>query len=186
MKMKRIAFFALITLGLIMMGCTSTLQETNDIQTPQEKIEVRAVYLVPENGGILDTQELLESPEVAVVHSFEALAKSVDTPVAIWIDKDAVDMMDKAWLQEPPQNKLPVVLVGYWDALYAFRDILGGMGTIEGPKVERSEEIPEPGFSIWMIKEKTEDSTSSFMKGYAMQPSAKEILSITNDLLGIE
>ena len=41
----------------------------------------------------------------------------------------------------------------------------------------------EPGFSIWMLIEKTETSTSAFMKGYTEIPSAIKIIAKTKMLL---
>ena len=76
----------------------------------------------------------------------------------------------------------PLVLVGYNDATYSFREKLTGFG-IEGPYVDWNEQELEPGFSIWMLLEKTETATSSFMKGYSEAPSAMQIIALTDMLL---
>jgi len=76
----------------------------------------------------------------------------------------------------------PLVLVGFNDALYSFREQLTGFG-IRGPYVDWSNRELESGFSIWMLLEKNETATSSFMKGYNENPSAMQIIALTDMLL---
>lgn len=155
--------------GLI--GCTSNGESV-----------VKAVYLTPESGGQLTEGDIKNYPEVIRVTNFDELKDSVTQNTAIWIDKGAVDLLDQDWLREEAQNRIPIVLIGYNDALYSFRDTLSCFG-IEGPNVDWSERELEPGFSVWMIKEKTDQSQSAFMKEYDMTPDTKQILAITNKLL---
>jgi hypothetical protein len=147
----------------------------------------KAVYLKPSIGGQISSNELKKYPEILIVNSFKELKNSVNKKIAIWIDKDALNIMDDTiidnnWLSKKPQNLYPIVLIGYNNALYSFREKLSGF-RIEGPYVDWSKIKLEPGFSIWMIKKKTKTSVSALMKGYKEIPKAKRILTITNALL---
>ena len=147
-----------------------------------EKTITKAIYLVPQNGGLLNKRELKKYPEVNVVNDFSSLKKLFRENTAIWIDKDAIKMVDPKWLHEESQNHAPLVLVGYNNVLYSFREKLSGFGIV-GPNVDWSQENLESGFSIWMLKSETNSSTFSFMEGYDLSPSVKQILSITNNLI---
>lgn len=148
----------------------------------KEKGIIKAVYLVSKNGGQLAKEEIVKYPEVISVTSFNELKKLVSKNTAIWIDKDAVDLVNQNWLQKEAQNQIPIVLIGYNNALYSFREKLSVSG-IQGPHIDWSQQKLEPGFSIWMLKEKTNTSRLAFMKGYDSTPDTKQILSITNMLL---
>ena len=152
--------------------------------TPSEPdiTPIRAIYLVLQGGGQLTTQEIEACPGILVVNTFSDLKEAFQTECAIWIDKNAITMIDETWLHEESQMYCPVVLVGYNDAIYSFRDQLSGFG-IEGPYVDWSKEKLEPGFSVWMLLEKTKTSTSAYMKGYDEVPSAKQIIALTDSLL---
>jgi len=144
----------------------------------------KAVYLT-QDGGTLPNSELQAHPEVIVVTSFEDFREEAQTIIALWVDKNAVDLLsvDNEWIHQPPQRYYPVVLVGYNNALYSFRDVLGGFG-IEGPYMDWQSVALEPGFSVWMITEdRGQYSVSSIMRGYEEIPSVESILAITNDLL---
>jgi hypothetical protein len=174
--MKKTIIFGIIllfTLGLIF-GCSDKDNSKNSA--------IRAIYLTPQDGGQLTDQELEKYPEILKVNSFNDLKNAIQAKYAIWIDKDAVTMIDETWLHEEPQIYCPLVLVGYSNALYSFREILTGFG-IEGPYVDWSNETLELGFSVWMLTENTGASTSSFMRGYSETPSAKQIITITDMLL---
>lgn len=178
--MRRIILlsFIIISIGTVLSGCanpSSSLQQ-------QRTTLVKAVYLVPQNGGLLSPDELEQHPEVVVVSSFGELKKYVDKKVAILIDKDAVAMIEQGWLQMEPQKRYPIVVVGYDDSLYSFREKLSGF-EIQGPKVEWIKKTLEPGFSVWMLREETSSSKSAFMRGYRTKPTVELILGITNDLL---
>jgi hypothetical protein len=163
----------LLTLALIV-GCGYNDKSKNPA--------LRAVYLTPQEGGQLTAQELEDYPEVLVVNSFADLKDAVQIKCAIWIDKDAVNMIDENWLHEEVQMYCPLVLIGYNNALYSFREKLTDF-SIEGPYVDWNSETLEPGFSIWMLIDSTKTSTSAFMQGYDEIPSAKRIISLTNKLI---
>lgn len=144
----------------------------------------RAIYLT--NGpGVLPESELQVHPEVQVVSTLKEFQAAVQAKVALWIDKNAVDLVnaDPGWLHQPPQKDYPLALVGYNDPLYSFRDVLLGF-PIEGPYVDWSQETLEPGYSVWMILEEKEDgSHSSFFQGYPEEPTVEDILAVTDELL---
>jgi hypothetical protein len=163
----------LLTLALIV-GCSDSNKSENS--------DLKAIYLTPQEGGQLTAQELKNHPEILVVNSFTDLKDAVQIKCAIWIDKDAVNMIDENWLHDDTQMYCPLVLIGYNNALYSFREKLTGF-SIEGPYVDWNIETLEPGFSIWMLIDSTDTSTSSVMNGYDESPSAKRIISLTNKLI---
>jgi threonine dehydratase len=79
------------------------------------------------------------------------------------------------------------VLVGYNDALYAFRDTLGiGIGApISGVYVDWTAVRLEPGFSVWVLQPHAAAAThTAFMQGYDQAPTIPAIFAITNPLIG--
>jgi hypothetical protein len=168
---KLYVFSILIIVILTMIGC-------ND----KTKVTVKTIYLVPKNGGQLSKVEIGNYPEVISVTSFDELKRLATERTAIWIDKDVVELVDLNWIQEKAERKVPLVLIGYSNTLYSFREKLPVFG-LEGPYLDWSKEKLEPGFSIGMLKEKTFTSTSVFTKGYDITIDIKQILSITNMLL---
>ena len=174
-------------------GCTQEDElkpiQTDEIQhgvsivdTIEEAPEPKAVYLVSGEDMVLNAEELSRHPEVIVTDSFESLKSHADKESALWIDKNALDKIEPGWLQKEPQKKYQLVVVGYNNALYSFREKLDGF-YIHGPKVDWESMSLEPGFSVWMLKEETASSKSSFMKGYDTVPDVQPILDITNMLL---
>ena len=121
-----------------------------DDETVDNKVQIKAIYLTPQEGGQLSKQGIESYPEILMVNSFSELKENFQTNCAIWIDKGAVSIIDQTWLHEEPQMYCTLVLVGYNDAIYSFREKLTGFG-IEGPYVDWSEQELEPGFSIWML-----------------------------------
>jgi hypothetical protein len=143
--------------------------------------EVKAVYLTGDHQQ-LSVEDLEKHPEISVVKRFEDLEEAVSkTEAAIWIDKSAVSMVDADWLHQAPQKYYPVVLVGYNNPLYAFRDVLKGY-PVEGPYVDWNQEVIEPGFSLWCIIDETEGVKSAF-KGFYEVPTVERILSETAEYL---
>ena len=153
-----------------------------------QKPQPRAVYLA--NGaGVLPESELQAHPEVLVVSSFEDFKAAAEVKAGLWIDKNAVDLLgaDPKWLLQSPQKYYPLVLVGYNNPLYAFRDVMNGTGIdlgIEGPYVDWSQETVGPGYSVWMILEEQENGGhSSVFRGFPEEPTVENILAVTNELL---
>jgi len=158
-------------------------EEVEEILQGNPLLPIEAVYLKPKDSGQISEEALRQHPEILEVNSFEVLQASVANKVAIWIDKDAVDLVEEGWLSQAPQKNYPLIMVGYNNGLYSFRDKLS-VGTIHGPKVDWSVQKLEPGFSIWMIKEVTENSLSATMKGFSREPNLEALLIVTNQLLG--
>ena len=140
---------------------------------------LRAVYLV-QHPGQLSLDDLQAHPEVAVTTSFDEFKQYAQKKVALWIDENAVSLVDNQWLRESPQKYYPLVLVGESNDLCAFRETLTGFG-IEGPPADCSAEAS--GFSVWALREETGSSLSAFMKGYSQTPTVQDILDITSALL---
>lgn len=154
-----------------MIGCSS-----------KNKVVTKAVYLAPVKGGQLSKDEIEKYPEITIVTNMDELKKLATEKTAIWIDKDAVDILDSNWIWNKAQSKIPLVLVGYNNDIYSFREKLSVYG-IKGPYIDWNDKKLEPGFSVAMLKEKSTTSYSVFMKGYDAIPEVKQILSLTNMLL---
>ena len=179
--MKRL-IVVLVTLLVVSCAPKVTVRLGAPTDEPQPASSpAQAIYLVQDSGQ-LSSDELQTHPEVVVTNTFDDFKHHAPTKAALWIDKNAVNLVDSHWLHEPPQEYYPLVLVGYNDALYAFRDTLSGFG-ISGPYVDWSTRTLEPGFSVWMIREETSSSLSAIMKGYNQEPTVQDILNITNALL---
>ena len=168
--MKR--FFLILTF-MLMVACRATPTESSEVT-------YKAIYLVQENGQ-LSKEDLLAYPEVIVMDSFDVFKQLAKKKTALWIDINSAGLVDRDWLNQKPQRFYPLVLVGFSDALCAFRDTLGGFGIIEGPYADCSS--PPPGFSIWMLEEETSSGASAFMKGYEEVPTVKDILDKTDPFL---
>jgi hypothetical protein len=165
-----IVTLCLILSTIILLSCSS------------EETKVKAIYLESESGAQLSDDELRKHPEITVVDNFKDLKDRAGEKVSIWIDKNAISLVEQNWIHQGPQKYYPLVVVGYNNALYSFREKLSGFGII-GPSVEWSKEKLDGGFSIWMLKEATNTSSSAFMKGYNVPISVEVILSKSNMLL---
>ncbi len=143
--------------------------------------EIQAIYLVPLNGGEIREGDLKNHPEVLKVADFETLNSYTEKYIIpIWIDKDAIDLLPKNWINQYPQKFCPVIVVGYSKAFYAMREKLNL--PIFGPYIDWSKQNLEPGFSVWMIKSQDSGGTSATMKGYDEPVSAGRILEVSNEL----
>lgn len=143
--------------------------------------EIQAIYLAPQNGGEISEDDLKNHPEILKVADFETLNSYTEKYIIpIWIDKDAIDLLPKNWINQYPQKFYPIVVVGYNNALYAMREKLNL--PIIGPYVDWSKQNLEPGFSVWMIKSQDSGDTSSTMKGYDEPVSTGRILEVSNEL----
>jgi hypothetical protein len=142
---------------------------------------IQAIYLAPQNGGLITDAELKKYPQILKVTDFKTLNSYTSTYIIpIWIDKDAIDLLPQGWVNEYPQKFYPIIVVGYSNALYAMREKLNL--PIHGPWIDWSKETLGPGFSAWMIEEYGESGMSSFMKGYQEEINVSHILEISNDL----
>jgi hypothetical protein len=174
--------FTLIAIMLLLVGCAPiAIRAESPTTNLSEPNFISAIYLVQDQGQ-LATSDLQLHPEVMVTNSFDEFKRHSQAKVALWIDKNAVSLVNMDWLHQAPQKNYPLVLVGYNDALYSFRETLLGF-PISGPAIDWSTVTLEPGFSVWMIREETSSSISTYMKGYAQPLTVDAILTITNTLL---
>ena len=150
---------------LFAMGCASKPE------TP-----IKAVYLVRE-AGQLSREDLQTHPEVVVTDNFDTLKKIAQTKVAIWIDINAVDLVDLEWLSQSPQALYPVVLVGNGDETCSFFNTIHYF-TFEMPCCLDCSSHP-PGYSVNIQT----DMSQGHMQGYEKTPTVQDILDITNPLL---
>jgi hypothetical protein len=143
---------------------------------------LKAVYLV-HGQGELSSDDLRAHPEVVVVQTFDEFKQYANQKVALWIDQSATPFTteQQTWINEAPQAYNPIVLVGYSDTLYSFRDLLG-LCCFMGPPIDGK---VEPGFSVIQREETNEPDSPgvSFLQGYHQQLTVQTILEITNALL---
>ena len=175
-------FFTIIMIMLLLVGCAPPAihAERPSTNQPEPNI-ISAIYLV-QGQGQLAASDLRSHPEVMVTNSFDEFKQHSQAKVALWIDKNAVALVNMDWLHQAPQKYYPLALVGYNDALYSFRETLLGF-PISGPAIDWSTFTLEPGFSVWMIRKETSSSISTYMMGYVQPPTVDAILTITNALL---
>ena len=168
MKRKLVVFVV-----LFLFGCAPTLK--NSAGTP-----IEAIYFV-QGSGQLSQKDLEAHPEVLVVNSLDEFKKAARSEAAIWIDINAVDSFDVAWLSKEPQKFYPVVLVGNGSDFCSFFVSLvyfpfSVPAPADGENVDCSS--PPPGFSINIL---TSDSGGK-MHGYEQAPTVQAILDNTESL----
>jgi hypothetical protein len=179
-KIKRLLLlFGLLSI-LVLAGCNQSPSEppARPTFTP---LQAKAVYL-SSGPGELTAGDLTAHPEVIRVMTFDQFKSHAASRIALLVDKNAVHLVDNQWLNSPPQKYYPLVIVGYNDPLYCFRDTFS-VGSISGPFVDWNNEILEPGYCVWMIRVQTGTETSAFFRGYNQKPDLQDILDITNPLL---
>jgi hypothetical protein len=150
---------------------------------------IRAVYLVRGHGQ-LSQDDRQRNPEVLVTSDFQVLEQHAQKPVAIWIDKDAVGYVRSQsppagkgqWFNRLPQADYPMVLVGFRDTLYSFRENLG-LCCFAGPIIDWTAQVVGPGFSVIQRAQTSSLPQVRFLQGYAQVPDVESILAITNALL---
>ncbi len=178
--MKRLFSIVILFTGFLLDSC-SQLSFGTPKQPAVTKFSYQAVYLT--NGpGELSAADIQSHPEVIATLTFDDFKSYAGSRIALWVDKNAVNMIDKEWLNLPPQKYYPLVLIGYNDPLYCFRDVLS-VGRIQGPYVDWSKENLEPGFCVWMILVENASRESSRFRGYNQIPAVQDVLDITNPLL---
>jgi hypothetical protein len=148
----------------------------------QKFLKIKAIYYVSENGGEISTADLEQHAEIKVVHRFADLKAASKAGIAIWIDKNVADQVNHQWLNESPQLEIPIVLVGYNNALYSFREVLDAFG-IEGPSVDWSKIQLTPGFSVWLWKEHKVTTKSAWNKGYNQSATVEHIEVVIDSML---
>ncbi|MGB9680449.1 MAG: hypothetical protein ACPLW7_01685, partial [Minisyncoccia bacterium] len=131
-KRIKILVSALFVIMVFLMSCSSAKTDNNSKLTQKtrnivvsENNGIVAVYISPKNDAVLSDNDLKAHPEVLKVTDFETLTNYTSKYIIpIWIDKDAIDMLPKNWINEFPQKFYPVIFVGYGNILYTMRDKL--------------------------------------------------------------
>lgn len=147
------------------------------------------VYLKPLFGGEFSDNELKEHPEVVVVHSVRQLKHVSDNQILpIWIDKAYFDRVDAKWIDLKLHQYYPVIVIGYGNADYPFRNIPIGrhLPPLDIKKYEEhlNEIKKETGISV--CKKKFDDNMgnwSSYCKGFDGNPQIDDVLRISENLL---
>lgn len=180
MKKGTLKVFLLPILLLVLLSCSPiSLDVPSGLPSESKNAGIRAVYLV-HGSGQLSKNDLADHLEILVVYTFMELQDIAATHVVdIWIDKNAVELVDSDWLYQEPQKYYPLVLIGFNDPLYSFREQLTGFG-IEGSEINWDTNSLEPDFSIWILKAESEFSSSAFIKVYPEEATVQSILNITN------
>lgn len=118
----------------------------------------------------------------------ETAVSLIEDKTCIWIDREAVEVLDKDWLYKKAidEKKHPVILIGHSSSLYSFRDLLSVCNYTKGPKITE-ELIQKDGFAAYLLlsTEQQENSLSvkSISRGFPGRPNIREIISISNKLL---
>jgi hypothetical protein len=172
---KPVLLLVAIFLVLLATGCQPESQPTDRL----------AVYLTV-GSGELTPEDLQAHSEVKVVGSFPEMQAAAAEPVALLIDRNAVDQVDIAWLQEAPQKYYPVVVMGYGDFLYAFREILPIYG-IEGPVVDWSTVTVEPGFCAARLHQQDNENGQTVLNRCKLKaPTVEDILAAVAEVQNSE
>jgi hypothetical protein len=141
---------------------------------------IRAAYLV-QSPGQLSQAELAKHPEIFVTSSFSAFRQVARQPIGLWIDKNALILVDSNWLDQPPQSLYPIIVIGFNDPLRSFRDGLT-LCCFAGPAMPDYSGA-EPGFSIIMRLSGKLGAPTTMLQGFKQIPHVDDILRISNALL---
>ncbi|OGF26771.1 hypothetical protein A2303_05255 [Candidatus Falkowbacteria bacterium RIFOXYB2_FULL_47_14] len=114
------------------------------IDQTKENIQKNILYLKKPGSGEIAENELERFPEIFSVYGFEDLKKYEPEAEAVWIDRNAADLVLAGWLDTLLK---PVALLGYNNALYSFREILPIAKTGD-PEIDWSRERLEPGSGL--------------------------------------
>jgi hypothetical protein len=180
-RLARLAACVVCVALLAFSACTPA-GTASPTPAPPTPAPIRAVYLVM-GQAVLTPSDVQAHPEILVVHSFDELAAHAQNKVAIWIDKSATPFDHHSWLNEAPQAWYPLVLVGYHDTLYSFREMLW-LCCFAGPIVDWSTVRLEPGFSVIQRQDTVGQlPQATFLQAHDQAPTAGDILAITDALL---
>ncbi len=185
------AIKATITLGLaaiLAAGCasgatTTTGGESEGPTTTQSTVQPTAVYFAPTEGGSLSGDDLAAHPQVVVVHDQEGLTSAAPIPVALWIDKQAIPLVDLDWVGTRATEGWPVAVIGTPNEIYAFADLVPFIISLPYGAEPTPEQKAEPGFAVWMFTSSSGNGYSATQHGYPGTPSVDKVLNATDPLL---
>lgn len=155
-------FIVFLLLALILSGCAS----------PQPK----AVYFRIDPVHVFKDEDMQKYKEVKVVDRFSLLEENLQKPVAIWIDKYALDSIPEGWMKESPQKDYPVAVIGYNDPVHVFGTLLPV--DFPWPKGDPAKKDLPEGFSVW----KRTGEKEGIIKGYN-ELTIEKVLQVTDELL---
>ena len=141
---------------------------------------LRAAYLV-EGEGQFSQADLEKHPEILVTDNFEEFKNAARDRIGLWIDKNAVQLVEAGWLDTMPQAAYPIILIGYNDPLRSFKyslTVCCFLGPVD-PDFSQS----EPGFSVIERPNGEPGSADVIVRGFKQIPTVEDVLKISNDLL---
>jgi hypothetical protein len=166
-KMKLLSAF----LALILLTSCS-------LSTPTPSI--RAAYLV-EGEGQLSQVDLDKHPEILVTHNFDDFKNAARDRIGLWIDKNAVQLVETGWLDKMPQAAYPIILVGYNDPLRSFKYSLTVCCFLGPSDPDFSQS--EPGFSVIERPTGEPGTPDVIVQGFKQISTVADVLKVSNDLL---
>lgn len=141
---------------------------------------IRVAYLVQEGGQFTQT-ELSQYPEILVTSDFQKFKQTARHRVALWIDKNATQLIEEGWLDTMPQASYPIVLIGYNNCLLSFGITLK-LCCFGGPIAPDFSDA-EPGFSVIMRDSGELGAPTTILQGFKQTPTVDYILKLSIDLL---
>ncbi len=142
---------------------------------------LRAAYLVQPRGQFPQA-ELDKHPEILVTDSFEEFKRAARHRIALWIDKNAIQLVEQGWLDAMPQASYPIVVVGYNEPLLAFGYNLRLCCFTGGP-IGQDWSGAQSGFSVIERANGEFGAQITMVQGFKQTPTVDDILRISNDLL---
>jgi hypothetical protein len=146
-------------------------------------ISIRAAYLSQPEDQQLPQAELDKHPEILVTHDLAEVKKTARHRVGLWIDKNAIKLVETGWLDKMPQASYPIVLVGYNDPLVAFGYQLQLCCFLGHVLTDEQYAATEGGFSVIERQSGESGAALIMIQGFQQQPTVEELLKISNDLL---
>jgi hypothetical protein len=134
-------------------------------------------------GGQLASAELAGHPEILVTNSYAEFKQAARRRIALWVDKNATQLVDPEWINSMPQATYPIFVIGYNFPLLALNMKLGVGGFIGHPLSQEGIAGAEGGFSAI---EKTSNEPGApviLVGGYKQTPTVVRLLRLSNDLL---
>ncbi len=186
LKKLYFSIIILISATIMFVGCNNSNEKST---------KIKAIYLVADKGGQFSKVELGTHPEIVVVSSSEEFKEEAEKyiskngKVAIWIDKDATNLLSLDWFRKNAQKaRCPVALIGYSNGGYLYDYVLG----FHGVPTDWSKEDLGNGFAAYMLLRSTSTTAPNgnvsmdsewFLNSYNDKPTATAVLAVTNKLL---
>lgn len=187
--MKKIILFML---SIMMVLFLLFLYKEYKLPSVKSCYQAEVVYLKPLYGGEFSDNELKKYSNILVVHSVKQFRYAADNKILpIWIDKTCFEKIDLQWVELKLRQYYPVVVVGYGNADYPFRNIPIGRKGPGGPLIDAQKYKDylnkikkENGISV--CKKKPDENIANwgaFTYGFKGEPLIEETLMISRKLL---